>query len=217
QPSFTERLGSYEDWSEVIGGILAASGIEGFLANIQEFASRADAETIAWRRFVEAWQQQHQSTPVTVRGLFDLAQIVMPEVVGDGNEHAQRTRLGQALSKHSDWIVGHWRITAAEVQDDEGRKRAGWALRIVRQPVPRLEVGARAPNPTHSRASSAPNLAPNLSQPPRTETQEIIGTPNLPTSNGHRRREPVPVVERPKRDPIPREPIPREPIKREAV
>ena len=44
---------------EVVGGILVAPGIEGFLAHIDEFAARADTETIAWRRFVDASWQPH--------------------------------------------------------------------------------------------------------------------------------------------------------------
>ena len=184
QPRFTERrLGSYERWGEVVGGILAAAGIEGFLGNVGEFAARADAETIAWQRFVDAWWQQHNTNPVTVRALFDLAQVVLPEVVGEGNEHAQRTRLGQAMSKHTDWIIGHRKIVAAEVQDAEGRKRAGWALRIAREPVPRLEVGAVGPNPANSRRSSIPNLPAEVGAGWGPETPGKTSTPNLPNLN----------------------------------
>ena len=46
------RLGSYESWCDVIGGTLAAAGIEGFLANREELYRQADSETDDWRAFV---------------------------------------------------------------------------------------------------------------------------------------------------------------------
>lgn len=38
----TRRLGSYEGWGEVIGGILVSAGINGFLENLETFSARSE-------------------------------------------------------------------------------------------------------------------------------------------------------------------------------
>lgn len=44
QPAGREILGSFEGWTAVVGGILGAAGIPGFLGNQQTFRSSADSE-----------------------------------------------------------------------------------------------------------------------------------------------------------------------------
>src|SRR4029434_2922310 len=48
-------LGMFEDWSQVMGGILSVAGIPGFLANLHEFYDESDTEGTAWRAFAAAW------------------------------------------------------------------------------------------------------------------------------------------------------------------
>ena len=56
-------LGSFEDWSQIIGGILAAAQIEGFLSNAESFRERADPDAKNWRRFIEEWGAAHGVSP----------------------------------------------------------------------------------------------------------------------------------------------------------
>jgi uncharacterized protein DUF3854 len=127
-PFRTRTLGSFESWAEVIGGILNAGGVEGFLANTDAFHARADAETADWSSFIEAWAHAHANKPVTVAELFPLAIDFSPEVLGDGTDRAQRTRLGRALAQRVDWTIGGRRIIEAKARDDRGRERTGYAL-----------------------------------------------------------------------------------------
>jgi hypothetical protein len=48
------RLGSFERWTEVVGGVLARAGIEGFLGNLDEFYDTAGREESRWSRLLEA-------------------------------------------------------------------------------------------------------------------------------------------------------------------
>ncbi|MEJ7608075.1 MAG: hypothetical protein WKF37_17855, partial [Bryobacteraceae bacterium] len=41
-------VGSYEDWTTVVGGILQYAGIQGFMANSSELFTQGDAESIQW-------------------------------------------------------------------------------------------------------------------------------------------------------------------------
>jgi hypothetical protein len=131
-------MGSYEVWAEVVGGILDTAGIEGFLENREAFAAQADVETAQWGRLVEAWWVAWGEAGVDTATLFPLAEPLIPEVLGDGNERSQRIRLGKALRKRLDWnfrlpatrdrperVVS---LQATEVTDSEGRKRNAWAL-----------------------------------------------------------------------------------------
>jgi hypothetical protein len=57
------RLGSYENWSDVIGRILNGCGVPCFLGNLETFYSRSDAESAAWRALLGAWWYMYGDTP----------------------------------------------------------------------------------------------------------------------------------------------------------
>ena len=107
-------LGSYEAWAEIIGGILGAAEIDGFLDNLDVFARRADAETDEWGRFVQAWHEIHADHPASADQLYALAVVYLPDALGDKAERSQRTRLGLALRKRTDAIIANHRIVAVE-------------------------------------------------------------------------------------------------------
>lgn len=52
--SDTPRLGSFEQWCEVAGGILAFSGVEGFLSTWADDREASDTETPQWLGFLSA-------------------------------------------------------------------------------------------------------------------------------------------------------------------
>jgi hypothetical protein len=48
-------------------------------------------------------------------------QSLLPEVLGDGGERSQRTKLGKALGRMRDRIIGTYRIVS-EREDGKGRR-----------------------------------------------------------------------------------------------
>jgi bifunctional DNA primase/polymerase-like protein len=69
------RLGSYETWSAVIGGILAAAGGKSFLANMNEMVDLAEEEDESeYQAFIEAWWRRHGETPLAAIELVDIAE-----------------------------------------------------------------------------------------------------------------------------------------------
>ncbi len=52
-------LGGYEEWVKVIGGILKATGIDGFLENATMLYEQLDVERQAWVEFFSAWAEQY--------------------------------------------------------------------------------------------------------------------------------------------------------------
>jgi len=109
-PASIQRLGGFECWTEVIGGILAATEYDGFLSNLQEFYSASDIEGAIWRGFVEAWWTRFQTIDVGVSDLYPLADELD---LGDGKERSQKTRLGTLLCGMRDRQFGKYRINAA--------------------------------------------------------------------------------------------------------
>lgn len=59
------QLGSFEDWTETIGGILQAAGVPGFLANLTDENGESTIDEISaeWAAFVEAIHAVYQDTP----------------------------------------------------------------------------------------------------------------------------------------------------------
>jgi hypothetical protein len=59
-------VGSFEDWTIIVGGILQHAGIDGFLANSSELYKQADAESIQWEAFLRTLDIVFYSEPFTV-------------------------------------------------------------------------------------------------------------------------------------------------------
>jgi hypothetical protein len=97
--------------------------VPGFLGNAHALYAQADEEVQMWRAFVLAWWDAHQQQEVGTEELYSLAekQSLLPDVLGDGGERSQRTRLGKALGRMRDRIIGAYRI-ANEGEDRKGRR-----------------------------------------------------------------------------------------------
>lgn len=103
-------LGSFEHWSDVVGGILQHAGVGGFLDNLGELYETADVETSVWRSFVLSWWEAHQDREVGTAELFPLALATEGLDLGNGQERAQKTRFGMQLSKQRDRIIADYRV-----------------------------------------------------------------------------------------------------------
>ena len=91
------RLGMFEAYSSVMGGILNHAGITGFLGNLEEFYEAADFTEDCYLRFIRIWRAKHQE-PVGASALFKIASSddVMIDL-GSGQEQSQKTKLGRLL------------------------------------------------------------------------------------------------------------------------
>jgi hypothetical protein len=62
-PTSPPILGSFEEWSRVIGGILAFAGVDGFLGNAEAFYGAADAESAEWESFLAGLEHWRGTDP----------------------------------------------------------------------------------------------------------------------------------------------------------
>jgi len=129
------RLGSFEDWAEIVGGILAFAGIEGFLGNLEELYSKADEGNAEWEAFLEEWWRQRGEDPITVKDLAKLMEDektlrdVLPGDLSEARDKGEGSftrRLGKAIAKRTGTRYGNDGLHITEA----GSVRAGklWSV-----------------------------------------------------------------------------------------
>jgi len=145
RPRGTRSIGSYDAWAETLGGVLAVTGIEGFLANLDEMMEASDGEGALWRSFVALWWDRFGTADVGTSDLFEVARLCEPPLpLGAGGDRSQRTRLGKALGRMRDRVFRleafHVRIVSAGMRHQAMRWRlafddnAGVEKRSLRSP-----------------------------------------------------------------------------------
>ena len=121
-PEGTPYKGSFEGWRDVIGGILGAAGIFGFLRG--EGASRAEIDE--WRAFICSWAQKFGANKAKIGELQELAlsRGLLGEILGPGNEESQRLRLGRGVGSRKDQIVSVTNQLIVDVLGDDNEEPA---------------------------------------------------------------------------------------------
>jgi hypothetical protein len=112
RPQGDQPMGSYESWAEVMGGILKAAGIPGFLENRQEVYRQAQSNAEVIKVLVERWWQEYRNQRLDVSKLFDLAKRhkLLTELRAGRTDQGARVALGRMLSALRDHIIGQYRI-----------------------------------------------------------------------------------------------------------
>jgi putative DNA primase/helicase len=112
QPLGQRGLGSYKQWAEVMGGILEAAEIKGFLENLGDAGNAVDDESRAWQEFIQAWHDAFGHEAMGVADLFEIAeQLTDLDLGGDGDN--RRVRLGKQLGARRDRVIaGHKLVDA---------------------------------------------------------------------------------------------------------
>jgi hypothetical protein len=115
KPEGKKTLGSYEVYARVLGGILEAAEVAGFLDNKVKPVDR-DQTSSCWPALVAAWWRE-RDTRLTSAG--DLHNLIgqntdlteaFADVLGDGQSSSQKKRLGKALARNEDRVWGGFRI-----------------------------------------------------------------------------------------------------------
>lgn len=135
QPFKGRRLGRFEQWTTVVGGILQNAGVEGFLSNRKELYKQVDDESAAWKEFIGEWWQTFSERPVTVKELLTLCaeKDLMTYLRTDNSERAHQTRLGRALKSAQDRIINGYQMKSAYAKNASGNRVMGYQLWIAGQ------------------------------------------------------------------------------------
>lgn len=108
RPKGTNRLGMYESYSEVIGGILQIAGVQGFLDPEEQIRLEDDLDDLG--PLIPIWYERFQFKPVGVMELYPLCADID---IGGKADQEQKIRLGQLLRSHRDCAVGDFVILEA--------------------------------------------------------------------------------------------------------
>lgn len=134
-------MGSFEDWSRIVGGILEASGMYGFLTNATSYRERSDTFREPFRLFVQRWYDDPRLRQEA--GVKDLLPIatkddLLTEWFGGDTERAQATKFGTLLRGQLERTVsvetvptGAGRILVRMVKTRDLRHVAQYALEVV--------------------------------------------------------------------------------------
>lgn len=128
EPKGNYVKGSYEQWAPVMGGILDAAGVSGFLANEHELFAASVNDIALWAAFVEAWAEKHRETWVNGKALMEIAshsdeatlpenagQGILDDLLGPGNMQSRSSKLGRQLARMNGRVFGEWKIVRGSV------------------------------------------------------------------------------------------------------
>ena len=103
-------LGSFEQWTRTVGGILEYAGVQGFLGNQQTLYEQADEETPQWATFLQTWHEHYGAEPMSTSQLIvqinlesSVLRAVLPDTLANALESKRgsfRIKLGKTLHKH---------------------------------------------------------------------------------------------------------------------
>jgi hypothetical protein len=107
----------YKAWEQVIGGILHASGVTGFMANQDELYEVNDEETASWTGFTTAWWERFGGAWLSVAELYRLADpgqtyegqevsTYLDQYLQGRTEKARQVALGIVLQAMHDRVFG---------------------------------------------------------------------------------------------------------------
>jgi hypothetical protein len=131
-PEYSGKCRSrFKRWEKIIGGILEANDVPGFLDNISTTRDNLDPETDAWREFVTAWHREHNTDYVTAAELLPLALKCEELAAIIGEKEGKPTRFGKMLLSKRDKVLANLKIIRAS---EKGNKGAKWRVSPVQRP-----------------------------------------------------------------------------------
>jgi len=169
----TPALAEFSAWAEIVGGVLAYAGVDGFLDNLVQLYDETDVEGPQWTGFLEVWLLKLGRKDYTTAAFIDALkqdkdlEATLPEPLaglplGDEKEvKAFSIRLGRALRKRKGTPYGPTNVRL-EMKEDRHSKQKLWSVtdRPVTQAKPsRLDWNqphaAPTPPPGESEAGAA--------------------------------------------------------------
>ncbi len=139
RPTSEPSIGSFESWSEVIGGILAFAGVPGFLENRNDMLEQADEDAPEWEAFLLAWQDEFGDEAVTTAQVADrldaaLAadlRAALPGHLADALTNKAKSftrRLGRALAAVQDRRFNDAGLRVTRAAKDEHKNVQTWKV-----------------------------------------------------------------------------------------
>ena len=99
-PDGPGRLGSYEAWARVVGGVVNEAGFDGFLQGREARMRTANPEVEEWRQLIAVWLRGPSgSLRASEVAAMAAEHEVLLHVLGDGSKLSQARRMAAALRR----------------------------------------------------------------------------------------------------------------------
>jgi len=133
-----KAIGGFNEWAEILSGILEFAGIKGFLENASELYDSMDQDVQQWDAFLGEWASIHADHQISAGQLRDelisreqiyqTLQDAMPDDVAEAvrKDHKASLSLGVILGKHFDQIYPSGRKLCRE--KDSHNKMSLWKV-----------------------------------------------------------------------------------------
>lgn len=158
----TPIIGSYTEWSRVIGGILQHAGISDFLGNAEERRKDASEDDIAWEGFLSAIRDTWGTSQFTTQDVESHCEVDMQfvEILPDFLAEARRNpkisfarKLGAAFGKYSGKCFGEDDIKI-EKTDYKAQNKAHWLV-MTNQNRAQVSHGYSISSPSHGKTDKS--------------------------------------------------------------
>jgi hypothetical protein len=133
-------LGSFEQWTRVIGGILEHAGVTGFLSNLERTYAQPDDDQDEWEHFLDALSKHFPG------GTFTVAQLVtvirdshkssggnvrnaLPASLRDDLDNHLEHRMGKALARRLQTRFGSAGLYVEQAGNNSHTKAVVWRVR----------------------------------------------------------------------------------------
>jgi DNA polymerase-1 len=128
KPKREVRLGSFQEWTDAVGGVFDHAGIEGFLSNLEGVREVKDEETRQWSAFFAAWWETIGPKAITTDELCgrifaheSLTDAVLPDALLTFRD--KLPSLKRSLGRHLSRLCGRIFDGRKLVEADEDRNR----------------------------------------------------------------------------------------------
>lgn len=106
RPAPQKGLSAYHSWSQVVGGILTAASVPGWLENLPDLYEEAESESEEWAILVQAWSIAHPPPGKVSSG--DIMRLAVTREVLPEQLRTDPRKMGLALNAHRDQVFsGH--------------------------------------------------------------------------------------------------------------
>ncbi len=155
-------LGSFGEWTRVVGGVLAHASVEGFLGNTAALYDAADEEGSEWEAFLAALLERFPGGFMAgdVASALDELRDVLPGALADKTEgKGFRRALGRAFGAKDGTRFGEEELYLTKAGEDARNKTTRWRVARGRADVAEVREPAIArlcaPPHAHARESDA--------------------------------------------------------------
>jgi hypothetical protein len=112
----------FDEWEQIMGGILETIGIKGFLDNHLEARAEMNTEAAAWGEFAIVWHHAHGSECVSSKKLLESALKCDELSALIGSKDGQATRFSRMLQQRKNKIFAGFTIIRSEQRGASGVK-----------------------------------------------------------------------------------------------